>query len=61
MSPATFGHLGFTGCSIWCDPDEDLVIVLLSNRIHPSITNWAIRELRPAFQDVVVEAALSGK
>jgi CubicO group peptidase (beta-lactamase class C family) len=61
MSPATFGHLGFTGCSIWCDPDEDLVIVLLSNRIHPSITNWAIREFRPTFHDVVVEAALSGK
>jgi CubicO group peptidase (beta-lactamase class C family) len=57
MSPATFGHLGFTGCSLWCDPDRDLVVVLLSNRIHPSPTNWEIKTFRPAFHDAVIRAA----
>jgi CubicO group peptidase (beta-lactamase class C family) len=37
-SPATFGHTGFTGTSILCDPRHDLVLVLLTNRAHP---NWS--------------------
>jgi len=37
-SPATFGHTGFSGTSILCDPRHDLVLVLLTNRAHP---NWS--------------------
>ncbi|MBP7682354.1 MAG: beta-lactamase family protein [Deltaproteobacteria bacterium] len=54
MGPRTFGHLGFTGTSVWCDPSRDLVVVLLSNRVHPTRTNTKIRTFRPAFYDGVV-------
>jgi len=53
------GHLGFTGCSIWIDPDALIVSVLLTNRIHPSSTSEAIRTFRPAFHDAVITDILS--
>jgi CubicO group peptidase (beta-lactamase class C family) len=56
ISPAAFGHLGFTGTSLWCDPDRELVIVLLTNRVHPSRANDRIRGFRPAFHDAIVGA-----
>lgn len=45
-SLSTFGHTGFTGTCIWVDPEHDLVFVFLSNRIHPSIANNRINDLR---------------
>lgn len=54
MSAEAFGHLGFTGTSIWCDPRRDLVIVLLTNRVHPSRANEKIKGFRPAFHDTLV-------
>lgn len=39
LSPRSFGHTGFTGTSIWIDPTRDLVIVILSNRVHPTRDN----------------------
>ena len=54
MSGDAFGHLGFTGTSIWCDPARDLVVVLLTNRVHPSRANEKIKGFRPAFHDAVV-------
>lgn len=56
IDPMSFGHLGFTGTSIWCDPRRQLVIVLLSNRVAVSDDNAAIREFRPAFHDATVAA-----
>ena len=56
MSERAFGHLGFTGTSLWCDPDRDVVIVLLTNRVHPSRANEKIRGFRPAFHDGVLAA-----
>ncbi len=55
LSPRSVGHLGFTGTSFWIDPDKGLVVVLLTNRVHPSRDNVMIRELRPFFHDRVVE------
>ncbi len=55
-SEGTFGHLGFTGTSLLCDPKRELVVVLLSNRVHPSRANEKIRAFRPAFHDGVVAA-----
>lgn len=52
-SMRTFGHLGFTGTSVWCDPERDLVVVLLTNRVCPSRANLKIRGFRPAFYDGV--------
>lgn len=51
-----FGHLGFTGTSMWCDPRRQLVIVLLTNRVAVSDDNAAIRAYRPVFQDAVLAA-----
>ena len=51
-----FGHLGFTGTSLWCDPRRQLVIVLLTNRVAVSDDNAAIRAFRPGFHDAVVDA-----
>jgi serine-type D-Ala-D-Ala carboxypeptidase len=59
MSPRAFGHTGFTGTSLWIDPDRGVYVILLSNRVHPSRANDAIRQVRPAFHDAVM-AALDG-
>jgi len=53
LSRLSFGHLGFTGTSFWCDPERDLAVVLLTNRVHPSRENTLIREFRPRFHDAV--------
>ncbi|MEM7139144.1 MAG: serine hydrolase domain-containing protein [Myxococcota bacterium] len=50
-----FGHLGFTGTSVWCDPQRQLVVVLLTNRVAISDDNTAIRAFRPSFHDAVVQ------
>ncbi len=51
----SFGHLGYTGTSIWIDPEHELEVVLLSNRVHPTSRNDAIREFRPVIHDLVYE------
>ena len=56
LSPDSIGHTGFTGTSLWIDPQRDLYVVLLTNRVHPSRDNEAILSLRPALHDAVVEA-----
>jgi CubicO group peptidase (beta-lactamase class C family) len=56
IDPDSFGHLGFTGTSLWCDPRRQLVIVLLTNRVAVSDDNAAIRAFRPTFHDAVVAA-----
>lgn len=50
------GHTGFTGTSIWLDRDRGLSVALLTNRVHPSRSNLGIREFRPRFHDVVIDA-----
>lgn len=51
-SDQTFGHLGFTGTSLWIDPMRDAVICLLTNRVHPSRDNTKIRQFRPLFHEL---------
>jgi len=58
FSVRSFGHLGFTGTSIWCDPVRNLCAVLLSNRVHPTRENIRIREFRPRFHDAIAELSL---
>jgi CubicO group peptidase (beta-lactamase class C family) len=55
FSPETIGHLGFTGTSFWADRRQDIVVVLLTNRVHPSRHNTKIRGFRPALHDLVME------
>jgi len=49
----SFGHLGFTGTSLWCDPDADRALVLLANRVCPTRLNTRIRAARPAVHDAL--------
>jgi beta-glucosidase-like glycosyl hydrolase/CubicO group peptidase (beta-lactamase class C family) len=56
FSVHSFGHTGFTGTSIWIDPDRQLFVVLLTNRVHPTRENQKIAQLRPAFHDAVMQA-----
>ena len=56
FSARSFGHLGYTGTSLWIDPERQLSVTLLSNRTWPDDTNQAIKQLRPRFHDAVVEA-----
>jgi CubicO group peptidase (beta-lactamase class C family) len=56
LSPTSIGHTGFTGTSLWIDWERDLYIVLLTNRVHPTRNNNAIKAVRPHVHDRVVEA-----
>jgi CubicO group peptidase (beta-lactamase class C family) len=56
FSPAAVGHLGFTGTSIWIEPDKEIAITLLTNRVHPVRDNQAIREFRPKIHDLAMAA-----
>ncbi len=56
FSPSSFGHLGYTGTSLWIDPERQLSVTLLTNRTWPDCSNQAIKEVRPRFHDAVVEA-----
>lgn len=55
LSPRAIGHTGFTGTSLWIDPEQDLYVVLLTNRVHPTRANEALRLIRPKVHDAVVE------
>jgi len=51
FSQQAYGHLGFTGTSIWIDPTKDLFVILLTNRVNPTRANEKIREVRPALHN----------
>lgn len=55
FSPRSFGHLGYTGTSLWIDPACELEVVLLSNRVHPTRDNDAIKQWRPFIHDLIYE------
>jgi CubicO group peptidase (beta-lactamase class C family) len=56
LSPRAVGHTGFTGTSVWIDPDSDLYVVLLTNRVHPARDNNQIQRVRRQLHDAVAEA-----
>ncbi len=55
FSKKSFGHTGFTGVSLWFDPQRDLVVCLISNRIHPSRKQQGFVKLRPLLHDWIVQ------
>ena len=61
MSMQAFGHTGFTGTSIWMDPENEVFVVLLTNRVHPTRENLKISKVRPKVHDYVIKAILGGK
>lgn len=56
FSPRSYGHLGYTGTSLWIDPERQLSVTLLTNRTWPDRSSQAIKDIRPAFHDAVIEA-----
>jgi CubicO group peptidase (beta-lactamase class C family) len=55
LSKNSFGHTGFTGTSVWADKDEDLFIILLTNRVYPTRKNRKISQFRPVFHSTIYD------
>jgi CubicO group peptidase (beta-lactamase class C family) len=55
FSPGAVGHLGFTGTSLWIEPQREVIVALLTNRVHPHSSNQAIKEFRPRIHDLIME------
>ncbi len=56
FSPRSFGHLGYTGTSLWCDAERGVSVTLLTNRTWPDAGSQAIKELRPRLHDAIIDA-----
>jgi CubicO group peptidase (beta-lactamase class C family) len=55
LGPRSYGHTGFTGTMLWMEPDQELVVVLLTNRVHPTVVEQ-IGAVRHAFNSAIAEA-----
>ena len=60
VGPQTYGHTGYTGTSIWIDPETELFIVLLTNRVHPSRANNRIRDVRARLHTAIAASVVPG-
>lgn len=58
FSPHSIGHLGYTGCSLWIDLDKDFWVILLTNRVHPSVANTKIKTFRPRIHNLAYKEFL---
>lgn len=59
VSPLAFGHTGYTGTCVWADPQQQLIYIFLSNRVHPSggdNTKLIKMNIRGRIQDVIYKA-----
>jgi len=56
LPESSFGHTGFTGTSVWADPDSRLAIIFLTNRVYPTRANTRLYKMRPLLHDAVVGA-----
>jgi CubicO group peptidase (beta-lactamase class C family) len=54
--PGAIGHLGYTGCSLWIDPEREITVVLLTNRVVHGPDNRKLSTLRPRIHDAVWRA-----
>ena len=59
FAPSSFGHLGYAGTSIWVDPTIEMEVVLLSNRVHPTRRNDAIKQFRPLIHDTIYQELIA--
>lgn len=60
LSASSFGHTGFTGTSIWIDPEQDLYICILSNRVHPSRKSEGMKQARRQIHALAVAELTTG-
>jgi len=56
LSLHSYGHLGYTGTSLWIDPERELAVTLLTNRTYPDNTSQKIKQYRPRIHDAVIES-----
>jgi CubicO group peptidase (beta-lactamase class C family) len=56
FSQKSVGHLGFTGTSLWMDLEKDVIVILLTNRVHPARANEEIKAFRPQLHDAIMKA-----
>jgi CubicO group peptidase (beta-lactamase class C family) len=61
FSPNSVGHLGFTGTSFWMDLERSIIVILLTNRVHPTRGNGAIKGFRPLLHDAVMRSLLKAE
>jgi CubicO group peptidase (beta-lactamase class C family) len=54
LSASAIGHTGFTGTSLWIDPEQDLYVVLLTNRVHPTRANEQFPRMRGQIHDAII-------
>ncbi len=59
FSKNSVGHLGFTGTSFWVDLDRHIIVILLTNRVHPTRQNERIRSFRPQLHDTIMSLLIS--
>jgi CubicO group peptidase (beta-lactamase class C family) len=55
FSKNSFGHTGYTGTSIWADPQRKLFVIFLTNRVHPTRENTKILKVRPQLHNAVIK------
>ncbi len=53
FSGNSFGHTGYTGTSVWCDREKDLIVIFLTNRVYPNRTSEEVRNIRPKLHDEI--------
>jgi len=58
VSESSFGHTGFTGTSIWIDPENDLFVILLAHRVHPDGRSSAFNEVRSRIHNVIAASVV---
>ena len=58
FSEQSIGHLGYTGTSFWIDPEKSIIIIMLSNRVHPDRNNEKIKKFRPKIYNLIMEQIL---
>ncbi|WHY85974.1 serine hydrolase domain-containing protein [Neobacillus novalis] len=54
FSPTSYGHTGFTGTSLWMDPEKDVFAILLTNRVHPTRENEKIKRIRAIYHNLAI-------
>ena len=59
FSDGSFGHTGFTGTSMWIDPNRRIAVILLTNRVHPTRERGGMTQVRREFHNMVMEALLN--
>jgi beta-N-acetylhexosaminidase len=54
----SFGHTGFTGTSVWVEPEKKIFVILLTNRVYPTRANTKIMQIRPKVHDAVMRSVV---